>query len=68
LRKSFFANTSTKLSSVGGQGMNTGGKAMLSISFFSDSDSVHRKNSSAGDISISTAKYSPARPAHFCNR
>ncbi len=37
-------------------GMNTGGKAMLSTSFFSDSDSIHRKNRSAGDTSISTAK------------
>ena len=35
---------------------------MLSSSFFSDSDSIHRKNSTAGDTSSSTEKYSPARP------
>ena len=41
--------------------MNTGGKAMLSTSFFSDSDSIHRKNSIAGEISTSTEKIR-ARP------
>jgi hypothetical protein len=63
VKKSFFSNTSAKFASVGGHGMNTGGNAMLSTSFFSDSDSIHRKNSSAGEINASTASAKPMRPA-----
>ena len=34
--------------------MNTGGYAVLSSSFFSDSDSIHKKNNTAGDTSRMT--------------
>src|SRR4030095_10985884 len=44
----FCSNTEMKFVSVGGSGMNTGGYAMLSISFLSDSDSIQRNTHTAG--------------------
>ena len=36
--------------------MNTGGKAVLSTSFFNASDSIHRNTSSAGETSTNTER------------
>ena len=43
-----------KLASVGGAGMNTGGKAVLSTSFLKDRDSIQRNTISAGEMSTAT--------------
>ena len=40
--------------------MNTGGYAMLSISFLSDSDSIHRKTKIAGDTMTATENQKPS--------
>src|SRR5262245_57423845 len=41
--------------------MNTGGYARLSISFLSDSDSIHRKTRMAGDTMTTTDSQNPTR-------
>ena len=56
------SNTSTKLASVGGLGMNTGTKDMLSTSFFSDSDSIHKNTRIAGETSANTDNPKNTRP------
>ena len=40
--------------------MNTGGYAMLSISFLSESDSIHRKTKIAGDTMTATENQKPS--------
>src|SRR5712671_5370355 len=42
--------------------MKTGGKAMLSISVLSDSDSIQRKTSAAGETTTTTDRKNPMRP------
>src|SRR5579862_4111378 len=56
----FSANTCTKLRSVGGLGMKTGGYARLSISFLRESDSIHRKTRMAGETMTTTDSQKPA--------
>jgi hypothetical protein len=42
--------------------MKIGGQSVLSSSFLKDSDSIHRKNRMAGEISTSTEKPKPILP------
>ncbi len=49
---------------VGGLGMNTGGYARLSISFFSDSESIHRKTRIAGETMTKTDSQNPTLRSH----
>src|SRR4030095_301468 len=50
----FCSNTETKFARVGGFGMKTGGYVTLSISFLSESDSIHRKTRIGGDTITAT--------------
>src|SRR5437870_1812996 len=49
------SNTARKLLNVGGLGMKTGGYDKLSISFFIDSDNIHRNTETAGVMMTNTA-------------
>ena len=55
----FCSKTCTKLANVGGLGMKTGGYAMLSISFLSESDSIHRNTKIAGETMTTTENQKP---------
>src|SRR5258706_5859701 len=57
--KGLCSNTARKFEKVGGLGMKTGGYDKLSISFFSDNESIQRKTDTAGVIITSTARANP---------